>query len=255
MTDPSRFTLHRPELEDSLLEGERKVRHLMRDTGTPVAAGKTLIRAGSTHDYVYRLVSGWACRTRQISDGRDQIILVFLPGDLFAVKSMLLRWHTDDVRMLSDGVIERLEVQALHTAFRDDPDIANRCMWQVVEEERRLHSWVFGLGQGTAEERLAYLLIDFRGRLALSGVIERGALRFPLPFTQVQLADHLGITHVHVNRVLRTFRASGIAELREGEALILNLEELARRARPLMDVYEKGIPEYIDTDHPQPVSK
>jgi CRP-like cAMP-binding protein len=248
MTDVVRFAHHRPELEKSLLVGDQKLRELMKGSVLEVAAGRTLIRAGTDHEFVYRLVSGWACRTRTIADGRDQLILVFLPGDLFAVKSMFVSCHFDEVRVLTDATIERIHYRDLHRAFTHDVDIGNRCIWQVIEEERRLHSWVFGLGQGSAEERLALLLMDFRGRLALADAIPRGALSYGMPLTQAQLADHLGITSVHVNRILKNFRESGIANIRDGEVLIGNLEELTRRAYPLLDAYERKTPEYVSRD-------
>jgi len=245
MSDMVRFAHHRPHLTQSLLSGERKLRELTKGTAQEVPAGKVLIRAGSDHEFVYRLVSGWACRARTIADGRDQFILVFLPGELFAVKSMYVSSHFDDVKVLSNAVVERVHYEDLQRAFAHDEDIANRCMWQVVEEERRLHSWVFSLGQGSAEERLAMLLIDFRGRLALSDTIPRNALSYRMPLTQIQLADHLGVTPVHVNRVLKSFRESGIVSLRDGEVVIGDLKELARRAYPLLDPYERKTPEYV----------
>jgi len=245
MNDVVRFAHHRPHLESSLIRGELKLQELLRDSTLSLPAGKTLIRAGTDHEYVYRLVSGWACRTRGIADGRDQIILVFLPGELFAIKSMFVSTHFDDVKILSDAVMERIHYSQLQQAFDTDQDIANRCIWQVVEEERRLHGWVFGLGQGSAEERLALLLIELRGRLALSGTIERDARTFDMPLTQTQVADHLGITPVHVNRTLRIFREAGVVTLRDGQVTIHDLQELARRAYPLLDAYERRTPEYV----------
>jgi CRP-like cAMP-binding protein len=245
MTDPARFAHHRPEFEKSLLAGDRKVRELMQGSELDVAAGKTLIRAGTDHEFVYRLVAGWACRVRALADGRDQLILVFLPGDLFAVKSMFMSCHFDNVKILDDSVVQRISYKDLHQAFSADTDVANRCIWQVMEEERRLHSWVFGLGQGTAEERLALLLTDFRGRLALSDTIARDALSYRMPLTQTQLADHLGITPVHVNRLLKSLRDNGIVTVRDGEVVITNLQELTRRAFPLLDAYERKTPEYV----------
>jgi CRP/FNR family transcriptional regulator, anaerobic regulatory protein len=245
MINVVRFAHHRPDLEQNLVSGEQKIRELMQGSAERYAAGRTLIRAGTDHEYVYRLVSGWACRTRSIDDGRDQFILVFLPGEIFAVKSMFVSVHFDDVKFLCDAVVERINYRDLHQAFRTDECIADRCIWQVVEEERRLHSWVFGLGQGSAEERLALLLIDFRGRLLLSGAIAKDALTYQMPLTQVQLADHLGITAVHVNRILKSMRESGIVAVRDGEVVITHLDELARRAYPLLDAYERQTPEYV----------
>jgi CRP-like cAMP-binding protein len=244
MPDSARFALHRPELSESLDRGEQKILRLLQGSARHHAANEVLIGANRDHAFVYRLVSGWTCRTRTLSDGRDQCILIFLPGDLFAVKSMFVERHPDDVRTLSDCVIESIAHRELHALFGGDVDVANRCMWQVIEEERRLHNWVVGLGQGSADERLAMLLIDFHGRLLGAGVIPEGALRYEMPLTQSQLADQLGITAIHVNRVLKVFRESGIVVVRDGEVNILDLGKLSEIAYPLLDVHERQ-----STDH------
>jgi CRP-like cAMP-binding protein len=243
--DSARFALHRPEFLDSLLHGEEKIVRLMSGSAAALPAGKTLIAGDTEHPYVYRMVTGWACRSRQLADGRYQFILVFLPGDLFAVKSMFVTRHPDDVRLLSKSVIERVDYRVLHDAYVHDGDVASRCTWQILEEERRLHNWVVGLGQGSAEERLALLLSDFHGRLVASGSLPRDALVFDMPLTQVHLAAHLGLTPVHVNRVLRGFRESGIVDIRDGQVSIRSLEQLAAVAYPLLDTHERASPEFV----------
>jgi CRP-like cAMP-binding protein len=245
MSDSARFALHRPELHEALTRGEAKIKALMAASRMRVRANELLVEANTEHRWVYRMVSGWASRNRTLPDARDQAILVFLPGDLFAVKSMYVLKHSDDVIVLSDSVLERIDYRELLAACNADSDIAHRCTWQILEEERRLHSWVTSLGVGSAEERLALLLTDFHGRLAVSGVIDHNAMSFKMPLTQIQLAQHVGITAVHVNRVLRLFREQGIVAIRDGEVRIGNLERLAKIAFPLMDAYERRTPEYV----------
>jgi CRP/FNR family transcriptional regulator len=244
MSDSARFALHRPEFLGALVQGEDKIAALTRGSEHRVPGGQTLIPAGIEHQFVYRLLHGWAGRARVLPDGRTQFILVFLPGDLFAVKSMFITRHTDAVLALSDLLVERIHYRALHDAYAKDGDIASRCIWQVIEEERRLHSWVTGLGQGSAEERLAMLLIDFRGRLILSGMVATDAMSYEMPLTQSQLADHLGITAVHVNRVLKGFREAGIVTVRDGLVDIVNLKKLARHASALLDPHEHSTAAY-----------
>ena len=244
MMTAARFMLHRPELVGSLLRGEEKISGLMKGSVLSLPAGRVVVQADSDHEYVYRLRSGWACRNRSIADGRDQFILIFLPGDLFAVKSLFVTRHPDRVQTLSNVVIERIHYAQLQEAHARDVDIANRCLWQVIEEERRLHSWVFGLGQGSAEERLALLLIELRGRLILAGNLPEGALSFEFPLTQVQVSEHLGITPVHTNRIVKSFRERGIAVFRNGEVSIRDFAGLRRLAEPLMDGYERTTAQY-----------
>lgn len=239
MPDSAQFALHRPEVSTDLQRGERKIIDLMRNTAVVLPPGKTLFQANGQSDYVYRLVDGWACRSCTLDDGRKQLILIFLPGDLLAIKSLLAQSFGDNAHTLSAAVVERVDRRTLLRAFREDADIATRCLWQVIEEERRLQRWIIGLGQASAEERLAMLLIDFRCRLALSGKIAADSLTFRMPLTQVELADLLGLTPVHVNRVLKSLREQGIATLRSGQVTILDWESLRRCARHLLDTYEQ----------------
>lgn len=239
MADSARYALHRPEMTESLDRGDQKLVRAFHGSASRHRANEVLIKANCDHPFVYRMIQGWACRTRSLPDGRDQCILIFLPGDLFAVKSMFVERHPDDVRTLSECLIERLHYRELYRLYRNDPDIANRCIWQVIEEERRLHNWVVGLGQGSADERMAMLLLDFHSRLQGSGVIAEGALQFQMPLTQQQLADHLGLTSIHVNRVLKSFREREIVVVREGMVRILHFENLRRIALPLLDLHER----------------
>jgi CRP/FNR family transcriptional regulator len=252
MADSARFALHRPELQEALVRGDSKVAKLMSGSEQRFASGTLLIEANTEHEFVYRIVSGWAARARTLADARNQFILVFLPGDLFAVKSMFVTRHMDDVLVLSNAVLQKIDHRVLHNAHDEDSDIANRCIWQVVEEERRLHNWVVGLGQGSAEERLAALLIDFRGRLVLSGSISSDARIYDMPLTQEQLGDCVGITAVHVNRVLRAFREQGVVTVRDGQVRIDNLDKLERAAYLLLDQFEKRTPEYGGQSGEQP---
>lgn len=234
----ARSGLHRPELQPPLARGEEKIAALMARQTARFAAGTTFVEAGTAHGLTYRLREGWAGRVRALPDGRSQVILVFLPGDVFALKSMFFTAQPDSIQALSDVVADQAGERELRELFCQDADVALRCTWQVLEEERRLHNWVVGLGRGGADERLALMLWDFRERLALAGTIGRDALEFDLPMTQEQMGDHLGLSTVHVNRVLRSMREAKVASMRAGRVTIGDPERLAELARPLLD--ERG---------------
>jgi CRP/FNR family transcriptional regulator len=91
--------------------------------------------------------------------------------------------------------------------------------------------------------------LDFRGRLILSGTIPPDSLTYQMPLTQEQLADHLGITAVHVNRVLKTFREAGIVTVRDGLVSITDLDEVVQRASPLLDTHERAAAAYVGGQH------
>jgi len=78
----------------------------------------------------------------------------------------------------------------------------------------------------TATERLCNLFHEIYSRLAARGRVVHG--RCPMPLTQCDLADVVGISPVHVNRVLQTLRAEGLLELRARWMEIHNMAALQR---------------------------
>ena len=82
------------------------------------------------------------------------------------------------------------------------------------------------LGQYSAEERIAYLLLHLTQRIAARSVIREQ--RYPFPLRQQHVADAVGLTSVHVSRVLSLFRDRGIIELSDGVLQVINLPELER---------------------------
>jgi CRP/FNR family transcriptional regulator len=251
MPDSARYLLHRPEILESLRRGEAALDRLMEGSGRLYPAGRLLVEADSPNTTIFRLRKGWVGRLRTLEDGRSQFILIFLPGDLFAVKSLFVTHSPDAVQALSEVLVEQVDHRTLHEAYERDSNLATRCMWQVIEEERRLHNWVVGLGRGSADERLAMLLVELRGRLIRSGALPPDAMAYDLPMTQEQIGDHLGISNVHVNRVLRTFREDGIVTMRGRRVTIGDLDALVRLAVPLLDLSERARPEFVGWREPE----
>ena len=60
---------------------------------------------------------------------------------------------------------------------------------------------------------------------------------YPLPLSQQQIADHVGLTPVHVSRVLRRFRELDMVSINRGEVRFMdNLAQLEALAQPVQDV-------------------
>ena len=234
-----RLPLQRFELSNAIEVGEQKIAQLMRGSTFTLGADEVLIKAGQDEEFAYRLQSGWAWRTRALEQGREQGILIYLPGDLFAVQSLFVRRHDDEIRIISSATLERIHRRDLYLHYARDTDIAHRCMWQLVEEERRVQNQLVSLGQGSALQRLAATLLDLCQRLAASNGNTADIETFDLPMTQLQLAKFLGITPVHVNRVLRALRKANVFALRRGVATVLDRKQLMQFAQPFLDACER----------------
>lgn len=237
----SDYPLHRRELHDLLTQGDVRLRQLL-DQSRRYRSGQLLIRAGEASDTVFRLESGWAARYRELADGKRQIILVHLPGELIGIKSMLLERQPDTVECLTDVAVRTMEQHRLFKLITEDHAVCARIMFQLSENERQVHNWLAALGRGRADQRIATLLLDLHGRLYRAGLANGEA--FSIALTQEQIADHLGLTLVHVNRVLRRLNESGIATVKHGVVNVVDMAQLSGLAAPLQDIFERSAPEF-----------
>src|SRR4051812_4166080 len=237
----TRYPLHRPELRELLIRGEAAIKAAM---SPPIRRreGEILVATGEESSTIYFLESGWVARTRIIEDGRRQIIVVFLPGDLMGIKSMLLERQPDTIECLTAAHVRMIDHKQLLDLVSQDHASSVRLMFQLGEDERRLHNWVAALGKGSAEERIATLLLDLRGRLSWAGLANGEG--FHMPMTQQEIADHLGLTLVHVNRVLRRLREAGIVTVQRGVVMVDELARLSQIAAPMQDIYQRETPEF-----------
>jgi CRP-like cAMP-binding protein len=242
MATSSKYPLHRPELLATLEQGDALLRRAMDANRCTLRKGEQVVREWEKSEMVYMLEMGWAARTRCMDDGRRQIISIFLPGDLFAVKSMLITEQPDAIECLTPVEARSIHHGRLRELVETHASIAMRVIFQLGEDERRLHNWVIGLGRGDAEERLALMLLDLHGRLTNLGLATNG--EYHLPMKQREIGDHLGLTVIHVNRVLRRLREAGQVTIARGRVKIENLAGLHRTAKPLLDVFGRTRPEF-----------
>ena len=235
------YPLLRPELREAVERGHANLAAVMRPTSRRVKAGAVVIREEEPHDLLYLVDSGWFARSRDLCDGDRQLLVVFLPNDIFGVKCMLLEKQPDSVVALTDGWISSIDRHTARDLAARDPDVALHLMFQLGEDERRLHNWTIALGR-PALERIGLLLLDFRGRLHRLGLLQDDSFR--LPMTQQEIGFRTGLSMVHVNRTLRELRERHIASVQKGTVTISNLSGLRRLALPLLDVFEREEPAF-----------
>src|SRR5947209_10840961 len=139
------------------------------------------------------------------------------------IESMLIENQPDTIECLTHSQVRTIDRKRLLDFLAENHAASVRVMFQLAEDERRLHNWVAALGRGNAEERIATLLLDLRGRLFQAGLANGEG--FHMPLTQQEIADHLGLTLVHVNRVLRRLREAGMVTVQGG---VVTVNEMGR---------------------------
>jgi len=171
------------------------------------------------------VLSGWVCRACTLPDGRRQILQLFIAGDLLSDHSRrktgtsyacLTSVKTIDADALSIGVSRAPEqFPVLATAFSNlDGDTEERLIGQIVRT-----------GRLRAHERLAHLILELYRRHQRCGQVAGNS--FPMPLTQEVLADILGLSQVHINRMLQQLRHEGVVRTAAGKMEILDFARLA----------------------------
>ena len=183
-----------------------------------------ITREGDKPKDVHLILTGWACRYKQLEDGRRQVVSFFLPGDMCDLNVFILKEMDHSI-----GTITAVTMADLSREFFDEisagyPRIATALWWETLVNAAIQREWTMNLGQRTASERMAHLLCEIFFRLRLAGFTEGLSCEFPL--TQADLADATGLSKVHVNRTLQELRAAGLVVLKGKTLTVPNLERL-----------------------------
>lgn len=211
-------------------ENERGALDRLLGEGHWVGAGEVVLGEGRAPDGVCMLLEGWACRCKDFRDGRRQIAALLIPGDLIHYGDATHPRAGDHaVRALTRARIAWIAPEAVTAALRDYPGLAQALRMAAAIEPATVRAWVVNLGQRPAPERTAHLFCELAQRL---NVADRPSPAvFALPLTQQALAWALGLTPVHVNRVLQQLRGEGLIDFHDG---VLTISD-SPRLRTLAD--------------------
>lgn len=191
-----------------------------------VEARADVVEEGEATGLCTILLDGLACRYKALDDGRRQIMSLHAPGDLLDFHGLLLGRLDHAVATLSRCRVAPISADALLDAIDRRPNL-RLAFWRAsLLDSALLRAWLVALGQRPAHERVAHLFCEIDARLTAAGVGKGGAIDFPI--TQEELADALGLSVVHVNRVLQRLRREGLITLRARKLAIHDREALRR---------------------------
>lgn len=193
-----------------------------------VGARQDIMREGEQAHSLTLILQGWACRYRDLPDGRRQIIAFFLPGDLCEPFGILPEFLDYSLGTITPVEFVLVPSSTILSATRASSSIERALWWDLLVASSLLHERAVSLGRRTALERLGHLFCELHARLDLVGLADRSG--FVLPVTQRDLADALGISDVHLNRSLQALRATGLITLSDRYLMIHDLIGLQHAA-------------------------
>ncbi|MGH3344436.1 MAG: Crp/Fnr family transcriptional regulator [Carbonactinosporaceae bacterium] len=191
--------------------------------------GEALFREGDPGDRLYVVIDGKIKLHRTSSDGRENMIAVLGPGDMFGELSLFDPGpRTATASALTDSRLRGLGHDALRPWLTGRPEVAAALLRQVARRLRRTNETMADLVFSDVPGRVAKALIDLSKRF---GVQSHEGVHVTHDLTQEELAQLVGASRETVNKALADFVTRGWLRLEARAVVLLDVDRLARRAR------------------------
>lgn len=188
-----------------------------------VPARQDLIREGDKPGPIFTILEGWACCYKLLPEGGRQITAFLLPGDCSDMHFAMIDAMDHSICTLSRCRVAYITRASMGALSESHSSINHAFRMTAQTDDSVLRAWFVCVGRRTAIERVAHLMCELYLRARLVAKSDQ----CQMPLTQIVLADALGLTPVHVNRVLRVLRASGMMKLGNGTLVISDFARLS----------------------------
>jgi CRP-like cAMP-binding protein len=193
-----------------------------------VTADTPIIREGDRPTQCCLVVNGFACRSKVADSGKRQILSFHIPGEIPDLQSLFLKTMDHDVIAISDATLGFIDHSSLG-ALIDRQRAVARALWrETLIDAAIFREWIVNMGVRPAAARLAHLMAELHERMAAVGLTQEKEFDFPV--TQAELAEALGMTPVHVNRILKQFRTLRVLDLQRNKVKIADYEKVVAAA-------------------------
>ena len=208
----------------SLSEEERRLIEGLEPTVKQIEADRDLMREGDRPSKFVMFLDGLACRYKTMADGRRQILAFHMVGDICDLGGLHLTQLDSTTRTLTSAQVVFIPHATVVSWSKFQPRL-REFLWRTVMMDAAIsREWIVNVGRRTAYQRTGHLLCEIvsrlRGALGLSGP------SYDVPLTQLELADALSLTAVHVGRMLQQLRADGLVEFSRSSLTVLNWQGL-----------------------------
>lgn len=205
---------------------------LLREAGwvqRRYARHEPIVRAGERVEDAHLLLRGFTARAQADATGNRQIVGIGVAGDLLDIHGAMLGRLDQDVVALGPSEVASIPVARFRELTRQSHAIQN-VIWLQAAIEHSIHlAWIQALGSKRGTAKVAHLFCETQLRLAVVGLATQ--MGFPLPLSQHELADYVGMTHVHLNRCLKELREARLLRFAQGWAKVEDYDGLKALAR------------------------
>jgi CRP-like cAMP-binding protein len=191
-----------------------------------VPARLDLMSEGDAPGEMIVILEGWAARYNILPEGTRQISAFLMPGDCCDLHVSVLAEMDHSIATMTPARVATIKRAELGALFDAEPALMRAFWWMQLVNEATLRAWIVSMGRRDSLQRVGHLMCELFVRAERIGIVANGQLEMPL--TQIVIGDALGLTPVHVNRVLRRLRLEGVMKIEGGTLTIADSGKLAR---------------------------
>jgi CRP/FNR family cyclic AMP-dependent transcriptional regulator len=198
-------------------------------TEVELARGERLFDEGDVGDRLYVVLDGKIKLTRTSADGRENLISLVGPGEMFGELSLFdPRPRTMSASAVTDVRLAALAHEDLRSWLSGHPDVALHLLAALARRLRRTNEVMSDLVFTDVPGRVAKALLDLAARF---GIQQDDGLQVNHDLTQEELAQLVGASRETVNKALADFVARGWIQLHPKSVLLIDTERMRKRAR------------------------
>jgi CRP/FNR family transcriptional regulator, cyclic AMP receptor protein len=189
----------------------------------------TVFAEGEPADRLYIIVSGKVKIGHRSPDGREHLLAIMGPSEMFGEVSILDPGpRTTSATTLTEVRAVSLDRDTLRGWMADRPEVAEQLLRVLARRIRRTNNKLTDQICTDVPGRVAKQLLMLAQQF---GTREGGALRVVHDLTQEEIAQLVGASREATNQALGFFADCGWIQSESHTMLILDAESLAHRAR------------------------
>src|SRR5450756_1852325 len=190
--------------------------------------GDVLFREGEPGDRLYVIATGKVKVGRRAPDGRENLLAVLGPGEMFGELSLFDPGaRTATATAVAETQLIALGHEDLASFLSGRPAVASTMLAALARRLRRTNEALSDLVFTDVPGRVAKALLDLSNRFGRSS--EEGIL-VAHDLTQEELAQLVGASRETVNKALADFATRGWIKLEARAVVLIDIERIQRRA-------------------------
>jgi CRP/FNR family transcriptional regulator, cyclic AMP receptor protein len=191
--------------------------------------GHTVFAEGEPGDRLYIIISGKVKIGRRSPDGRENLLTIMGPSDMFGELSVFDPGpRTASCTTITEVRAVSMDREVLRAWIADRPEISEQLLRVLARRLRRTNNDLADLIFTDVPGRVAKQLLQLAQRF---GTQEDGVLRVAHDLRQEEIAQLVGASRETANKALADFAQRGWIRLDVKTVWICDSERLARRAK------------------------